>query len=153
MSEMKKVWLYMRTASPEQAETAFQAQKKTLLSYCKKKHYEIVGETACVGDYLTAQEVREIADQAEHQGSVDFIVASNMSRFTRTTAKLADIVVATHERGIGVKIAKIEGPFDYAFIQAIADVQRVLTTIELAEAVAAQKNEEAESPDFGMKME
>lgn len=153
MSEIKRVWMYLRSASPEQAEMSFQEQKKTLLEYCKKKHYEIVGGTASVTNHLTAHEVRKMANCADRKGGVDLIVASNMSRFTRRTDELTDIVAAAHERGIGVKIAKIESRFDRAFIQAIVATQRELNALDAAEAMVTQEIENIESSDFGMKME
>ncbi|MDR2073903.1 MAG: recombinase family protein [Oscillospiraceae bacterium] len=107
---MKKVILYCRVASSDQANNNLDIQEQGLRNFAKAHNYEVVEVIKEIesGANLDRPGINKIFETTNHH-KIDMVIAKNMSRYGRCSAsELNSFIKKLTEKGIEV-IALAEG--------------------------------------------
>ena len=101
MNQLKKVWIYCRTARPDTI--ALESQKQRLLYSAKEQGFEIAGITTEVTADLSIKRhgMNEVFLAAKER-RMDTLFVINPSRITRIASEFLDCVQNLSEQGIEV---------------------------------------------------
>ena len=122
MNNSKKVWTYIRkTYLPDN--TSLEEQKLLLRKWCESHGYEIVGETAILGNNEKSRKtIADILHQEPPVNGAEFLVTPSFSHFSRDTVQAFEILNEMRECGIGV--IEIDNPVasDLQMIKELAEI-------------------------------
>ena len=98
--ERKRVWLYCRTAKPDDVES-LDYQLFCIRNQAKSKGYEIVGETTeyANGKDMNRSGLREVTTAAMG-GLIDIVVVQNLSRISRSNRTMSEYRGMLKEHGV-----------------------------------------------------
>ena len=112
---MKKVILYVRVSTDEQAKTgnSLKDQEIKLIAYCKANNIEIVAiyrEDYSAKTFNRPVWSKMLVDLRKHRGQTDLILFTKWDRFSRNTGDAYYMINLLHK--FGVEPQAIEQPLD-----------------------------------------
>jgi len=149
-SAMTKAIIYTRVSTNEQGESGLglDAQSAVCTDYCTRNHIEIVGITTEIQSGKSTRKRPVLASALEtlRKGDADTLIASNVSRLSRSIGDLVGLISEADKRGYsivaldtGLDTSTPAGRMVFQMLGVAAEYERAMTSDRTKKALARAK--------------